>query len=165
MTRTAMADYSFRAVTTADLPMLADWLRTPEVAAWWTDPDGEIADLPDTLADARMTLLIVQRDNQPIAYAQVSDAAQWQAPHYDALTAPAGTLALDVFAGPAGLGHGGDWLDALARHLLTDAPALIIDPDPQNLRAIRAYQKAGFQGDTVLANEDGEPARMMTRYR
>lgn len=165
MIRKAMAEYVFRPMTAADLPMLADWLRTPDVADWWADPDRQVAELPDKLADARMTPLIVQRDGKPIAYAQVSDAAQWQAPHYDALNTPTGTLALDVFAGPDGMGHGGEWLDALARHLLADVPALIIDPDPENLRAIRAYQKAGFQGDTVFANEEGQPARMMTRYR
>ena len=160
-----MPDYRFSPVTADDLPMLAEWLRQPAVAAWWTDPDRQIAELPEALADARMRLLIVLRDGQPIAYAQVSEAAEWRAPHYDAMNAPPGTLALDVFAGPDGMGHGGEWLDALARHLLADAPALIIDPDPRNLRAIRAYQKAGFQGDRVLPNEDGQPARMMTRYR
>lgn len=160
-----MAEFTFRPMSDADLPMLAGWLRAPEVSQWWTDPDRQIADLSEVLADARLTPLIVLRDGVPIAYAQVSVASLWQAPHYDALDAPAGALALDVFAGPAGMGLGGDWLDALARHLLEDAPALIIDPDPANLRAIRAYQKAGFCGERVIANEEGQPARMMTRYR
>ena len=160
-----MADYTFRPVQNDDLPMLADWLRQPLVAEWWTDTERQIAELPATLAEPRLTLLIIQHDGQPIAYAQISLAAVWQAPHYDALGMPDGTLALDVFAGPDGVGHGGEWLDALARHLLADAPALIIDPDPTNLRAIRAYGKAGFHGDTVIANEEGQPARMMTRRR
>lgn len=145
--------------------MLAEWLNQPAVAAWWTDTGAQVAALHDKLDDPALHMLIVLRDGAPIAYAQCSEAAHWRAPHYDALDTPEGTIALDVFSGPGGMGCGGEWLDDLARHLLKRPPALIIDPDPANLRAIRAYEKAGFRGESVLLNEEGLPAHMMTRYR
>lgn len=160
-----MAEYGFRRVVRADLPMLADWLRQPVVAEWWQDTDQRIAEMVNWLDDPVLTQLLVLKDGQPIGFAQHSVAAHWGEAHYDDMNLPAGTVALDVFSGPGGLGHGGEWLDALARHLLADAPALVIDPDPANLRAIRAYQKAGFSGDRVVVGYQGQPARMMTRHR
>ena len=41
-----MADsgaYAFRAVMAEDLPLLTDWLRTPEVVRWWGDPEAQAA--------------------------------------------------------------------------------------------------------------------------
>lgn len=160
-----MADYSLRPVTRADLPMLADWLCQPAVAEWWQDPAAQLAGIEEDLDEPAMTLLIVVRDGHPIAYVQHSLAAHWGEAHYDAMDLPAGTVAMDVFSGPAGIGHGGEWLDAVARDLLRYAPALVIDPDPRNTRAIRAYEKAGFSGDLVVPGHQGQPARMMTRRR
>ena len=42
------------------------------------------------------------------------------------------------------------------------APAyFVIDPDPQNARAIRCYAKVGFRHAATVLNEDGKPAYMM----
>ena len=38
-----MPDYGFRPVTAADLPMLAEWLRVPQVARWWPDAERQLA--------------------------------------------------------------------------------------------------------------------------
>lgn len=158
-----MGDYSFRPVTEADLPMLADWLQTPAVSPWWRGAEKQLAGIAEDLCDPAMTQVIALSGESPIAYAQFYEAHHWDAPHFRTL--PQGTLAIDVFAGPEGLGHGGGWLRALSDKLLADAPALVIDPEPTNARAIRAYEKAGFAGDVIAASEDGTPARIMTRYR
>lgn len=42
-----------------------------------------------------------------------------------------------------------------------DPPRIIIDPDPRNTRAIRAYEKAGFRHYETIINEEGVPAYMM----
>jgi aminoglycoside 6'-N-acetyltransferase len=62
-----------------------------------------------------------------------------------------------------GQGHGSVFLRLLAERLIHDgAPIVAIDPDPENLRARRAYQKAGFRGDIVVEAGDG-PAVLMTQ--
>ena len=35
----AASPYTFRPVTEADFPLLADWLAAPHVAQWWGDPE------------------------------------------------------------------------------------------------------------------------------
>lgn len=70
-----------------------------------------------------------------------------------------------MFSGPQGWGRGGQWLRELGDLLLADASLLAIDPDPTNLRAIRAYQKAGFSGHAIATDGEGYPVRVMTRRR
>ncbi len=41
------------------------------------------------------------------------------------------------------------------------APVVAIDPDVDNARARRAYEKAGFRGETVVETEEG-PVVLMT---
>ena len=43
--------YSFRAARSDDLPLLRAWLRTPEVARWWGDPDEQAAMLEEDLTE------------------------------------------------------------------------------------------------------------------
>ena len=158
-----MADYRFRAVTLADLPMLAGWLRHPAVAEWWVGPDRQIAQVRADLGHEVMTQVIAMRGETPTGYAQYSPICHWPAPHFADL--PPDTLAIDVFNAPEGFGHGGAWLRALGDRLLADAPALAIDPDPANRRAIRAYEKAGFRGRLIHPDGEGHPVRVMTRRR
>ncbi len=158
-----MPEYSFRPVTRADLPMLADWLREPIVAVWWRDTDRQLGELERKLDNPAMTLWIVLQDDLPIAYAQYCLAAHWQEPHYAGQ--PEGAVAMDVFSGPGGIGSGGQWLRALTDRLLDSAPVIVIDPEPGNARAIRAYEKAGFHGEAILHNDKGLPVRIMTRRR
>ena len=49
------------------------------------------------------------------------------------------------------------WADAL----LAEAPVLVIDPEPGNLRAIRAYEKAGFRPVPHLLGRTGDGVLIM----
>ncbi|WP_323716810.1 GNAT family N-acetyltransferase [Paracoccus aminovorans] len=158
-----MAEYAFRPVTRADLPLLADWLRLPEVARWWRGAEKQLAGIDEDLDLPEMRQVLALRDGVPLGYAQFYPAHRWGAPHFADL--PAGTLAIDCFSGPAGFGQGGAWLRALSDRLLAETPVLVIDPEPDNLRAIRAYEKAGFAGEALRRSEDGTLARVMTRHR
>ncbi len=41
-------------------------------------------------------------------------------------------------------------------------PRIVTDPDPDNARAVRAYDKAGFRSEHVVDTPDG-PALLMVR--
>ena len=158
-----MAEITFRPVTEDDLPVLARWLARPEVAAWWPGPDRQVALIRDDLGHRVMRQVIAMRDDIALGYAQSYPAHQWPAPHFADL--PADAVALDVFAGPDGMGQGGAWLRALGDLLLQECSTLAIDPAPENLRAIAAYRKAGFAGDDIRDDAQGRPVRVMTRLR
>jgi aminoglycoside 6'-N-acetyltransferase len=154
--------YGFRPATADDLPMLRAWLRTPEVARWWGDPDREAAILTGDLNEPAMTMRIVSFKGRPFAYVQHYDVGAWPQPHFADL--PAGSRAVDAFIGEPDMldrGHGAVFLRRLAERLMADgAPMVAIDPDVDNLRARRAYEKAGFSGDTVVETGEG-PAILM----
>jgi aminoglycoside 6'-N-acetyltransferase len=155
--------YSFRPVTAADLPTLRCWLRTPEVARWWGDPAHEFDNLRADLNEPRMTMRIVSFRGRNFAYAQDYEIHAWPQAHLKHL--PQGARAIDSFIGlPSmiGRGHGSLYLRILADRLCAEgAPLVAIDPDVDNLRALRAYAKAGFVGDAPVAVEAGSAVLMV----
>jgi len=147
MPREPATGYGFRSVTKRDLPLLRRWLEAPHVAEWWGDADEEIAGIALAMESVETEPLIVELDGRPIAYAQIYDPHMEDGHPYQ--DQPFGTLGLDISIGEADLvskGHGSAIIAALAAQLFAEgAPRLVIDPDPSNLRAIRAYEKAGFR--------------------
>ena len=155
--------YRFREMTADDLPLLADWLVQPHLVQWWGNPAEQLALITEDLADPLMDQRIVEWQGRAIGYVQHYPCHAWGAPHLEHF--PQGTLALDTFVGdPAelGKGHGTAFLRQRALELVAQgAPAVVIDPDPGNERAVRAYRRAGFVGTLVATDLDGEPALVL----
>lgn len=157
--------YGFRPVTEADLPMIAGWLAEPHVAAWWDDAETEVAAIRDAIESISVEPLIVELGNRPIGYLQSYDPhLEDDHPYADQ---PFGTLGIDLSIGVpelVGIGHGSAIVRQFADELFEEgAPRVVIDPHPDNGRAIGAYRKAGFRelgrrtsvyGDVVLMAKD-----------
>jgi RimJ/RimL family protein N-acetyltransferase len=154
--------YSFRRATTKDLPRLHRWLNAPEVRRWWGKPSEEFELLRADLNEPLMTMRIVSLGGRPFAYAQDYDVHSWPQPHLSHL--PKGSRAIDSFIGwPSliGRGHGQGYLRLLAERLCAEgAPLVAIDPAEGNLRARRAYDKAGFRVEARVVTRAG-PAVLM----
>ena len=139
-----MPAYEFRPVTQDDLALLRDWRRRPHVIEWWGEPDVE--DPEETLADARVAMWMVAHDGRPFAYAQDYGPHDW--PGHPFAHLPAGARGIDQYIGEpdlVGRGHGSAFVRAHCDRLFSaGAPAVGTDPHPDNARAIRAYEKAGF---------------------
>jgi aminoglycoside 6'-N-acetyltransferase len=154
--------YTFRPAALQDLPLLQHWLRTPEVVRWWGNAEEQAVLLREDMDEPRMVMRVVSFEGRPFAYAQDYAVHVWPQPHFAHL--PPGSRAIDSFIGEPdmiGRGHGSTYLKLLAERLRAEgAPAVAIDPDVDNLRACRAYEKAGFRGDTVVESGDG-PAILM----
>lgn len=138
--------YVFRPLTKKDLPLVRKWLETPHVGEWWGDLGEGLAEIRENIDSDSVEPLIVELDGRPIAYLQSYDPhLEDDHPYADQ---PFGTLGLDLSIGIAelvGIGHGSAMLAQFAAELFDEgAPRLIIDPHPDNLRAIRACEKAGF---------------------
>ena len=57
---------------------------------------------------------------------------------------------------------GGGWGPADRELIAAGAPCVAVDPDPANLKAVSAYEKAGFAGETITHGEEATPVRVMT---
>jgi hypothetical protein len=108
---------------------------------------------------------IVEFDGMPFAYAQAYCVHSWPQKHLEHL--PADARAIDALIGVPEMlskGHGGRFLRQLAMMLVEQgAPLVAIDPDADNLRARRAYARAGFKAEAILRAADGPVALMIFR--
>jgi aminoglycoside 6'-N-acetyltransferase len=159
--------YHFRTLTHGDLPKVADWLRSPEVARWWGEPESQEALITEDLDQPLMRQWIVEYSQTPFAYAQAYDAHSWPQAHLTHLAK--GSMVIDAFVGEPemlGRGHGSRFLRLLAEMLLAEgAPVVAIDPVINNHRARRAYASAGFAEEQEFETEDGRVTLMLLRAR
>ncbi len=124
--------------------MLGHWRSLPHVSRWWGDPAVEPAD--ETFRDPRIAMWIAEMEGRPFAFIQDYDVHAWSPHHFDYL--PAGSRGMDMYIGAPdmlGLGHGSRLVRQHVDHLFSlGALAVGIDPHPDNVAALRAFEKAGF---------------------
>ena len=157
MTETIIIPYRFRLIVDADLPVMEQWLKAPEVARWWGDPAEQLVLLREDLDNPLMRQWIVEYGERPFAYVQAYEAHAWPQVHLQSL--PGRTQVIDAFIGEPdrlGRGHGSAFLRLLASSFIREgAPLVAIDPDAGNLRARRAFARAGFAEDSVVEAKQG----------
>ena len=155
--------YQFRPMSVADLPMVRRWLETPHVAQWWHDPDTQFALVSEDLDHPAMEQFVVTADDRPFAYLQCYDPTAW--PDNGLGTHPLGTRGIDQFIGEPDMvdqGHGSALIRSFVDGLLkTGTPRVVTDPDPENIRAVRAYEKAGFEKVSLVDTPDGRALLMV----
>jgi len=134
----------------------------------WSNGGGDPLEQYDLvsgdLAEPAMDQFIVSTGGRPFGYLQCYDLRAWSNPAFG--PQPDGTRAIDQFIGPPdmiGCGHGSGFIRSFVDQLLRQGvPRVITDPDPDNARAIAAYQKAGFARQHIVDTRDG-PALLMVR--
>ena len=149
----------FRSVSAQDLAMVRAWQMAPHVREWWGDD-------PITLAsedEPAMDQYIVAIDRQPFAYLQCYLQSAY--PKNGLGTHPPGTRGIDRFIGEAsmvGHGHGSAFIRAFVDGLLRGGLRRVLtDPDPANIRAVRAYENAGFRRFGLIDTIDGRALLMI----
>ena len=140
---------------------LRSWIATPEVAPWWGGAD----DLEEGLTADDTRQWIFSLEGRPFAYMQDYDPHAWPGHHFSFL--PPGSRGIDQSIGAPdllGRGHGSAFIRQHVERLFAEgAPAVGTDPSPDNPRAIRAYEKAGFvRGET--RDTDWGHCLLMTRH-
>ena len=173
------ASYQFHAMSADDLPTLRAWLGEPHVADWWGEPETELGYVRDMIEGRDTTRpFIFSADGEAMGYIQYwflgdHQNASWIAEHPWLAELPSDAVGVDLSIGDASRlsqGIGSAALRAFAERLVEQGHRIIIiDPDPDNRRAVRAYEKAGFRaiphlmgrtGDTLIMQyelKDGDP--------
>ena len=145
--------------------MVRRWLETPEVVRWWGQPEEQYQLVSGDLDHPDMDQFIIGLDGHPFGYIQCYALSTWNT----GLGAhPPKTRGIDQFIGISdmiGRGHGSGFIRKFVDDLLkSGTPRVVTDPDPDNGRAIRAYEKAGFEKSRMVDTPDG-PALLMARDR
>ena len=166
---------SFRRVEAGDLPMLRAWMERPHWREWWGDPDAEAGHVRE-MVEGRDTTepYLALIDGEPGGYIQVwyvgdHQNGSWLADNPWLGELPADTVGVDLsLADPARLskGIGSAMLGAFTAELRRRGHrTIIIDPDPQNGRAVRAYEKAGYRAIPALLGRSGDSLIMQFNDR
>ena len=146
---------SFVPVEAAHYPLLRGWLTEPHMREWWGEPDPELGYIRDMVEGRDTTRpFLIALDAVPIGYIQYwfighHQNAEWIADHPWLAELPSDTVGVDL-----SIGHADKLAQGIGSAALTKFVAglraqghtnIIIDPDPANARAVRAYRKAGFR--------------------
>ena len=114
---------------------------------WWGDPDDADDGDVDEPADPRVAMWVAELDQRPFAFLQDYAVADWSPHHFDYL--PAGSRGMDLYIGEADLLGRGRGSRLVRQHVDSlferGAPAVGIDPHPDNAAARRAFETAGFK--------------------
>lgn len=167
------APVTLRPMTEHDLPMLHEWLNRPHIVEWWGNERPTLQQvqeryLPRVLSAARVSPYIGLLGGRPFAYAQSYVAVGAGDGWWEDETDPHVRGIDQSIAEPELLGKGlGTRLVRALVDLLFSDPRISriqTDPAPDNLRAIRCYEKAGFRQIKPIVTPDG-PAIYMLRER
>lgn len=148
-------EITFRPVETGDLELLGDWMTAPHWRKWWGNPTEELGFIRE-MVDGNDTTrpFIFEVDGRSTGYIQYwlvgeHQTEKWAKDYPWLMELPADAIGVDLSIGPAeclSAGIGSSALAKFVRMLIGNGyRTIIIDPDPGNTRAVRAYQKAGFR--------------------
>jgi aminoglycoside 6'-N-acetyltransferase len=131
-----------RDIVDDDLAALAAVMACPGVRAWWWDFD--IDELTTKLGDADAHPLVIEHVGTVVGYIQYAEEESLQY-HFAGID-------IALHDGHRGHGYGADAVRTLTRYLIEERGhhRLTIDPALANERAIRCYERVGFQRVGVM---------------
>ena len=170
-------EISFRPIGTEDAPNLVRWQRDADVARWYWDvvdlSDEELNRLWTELAnktESKTERFIIAVDEHDIGEIQVANLDDY--PRAAAEVGIPNAASVDIFIGEAewrDRGIGSRAVRKFVDQMVFSRPGIktcTIDPEPENTRAIRSYEKAGFTYVKTFHAEEGDvDAYLMRRDR
>ncbi len=150
--------------TMEDYTAMRNWFLEPELKEWvWCDEKGEPPVPLERIIDKYGSRIknptdvfpyFILRDGKPIGFIQYYL-------HNET------TIGLDMWIGvlkERNKGYGTEALKQMVQLIHQKHPhvkELFMDPEPQNKRAVRCYQKAGFQYSGEIIDDDGDKCLLL----
>lgn len=159
-------DISFKPLTQEDFPQLVLWLNKPHVQKYWDRLNWTIAKVKakyePRINNKDIRCYIMQLEKQNIGLIQIYDAYKFLRSR-PLVGLPKKLGAIDLFIaqeGVLGKGVGAVALDLFIENY-ADFEYILVDPQKDNIAAIKTYQKCGFK--EVVEQKDAEEIWMIRK--
>jgi aminoglycoside 6'-N-acetyltransferase len=152
---------------TGEFQRMVAWRNRPHVRQWWDtdDPPLELESAktkyrPRTKPGSKTTACIIELDARPIGYLQFYRWSDYRADAEEIGFTPEDRWwGIDIFIGEPdliGRGYGSRAVSILCEYLCAErsAAAVALTTDMNNAKAIRAYEKAGFEKRAQVLDTD-----------
>ncbi len=145
--------------------MIHRWLHTPHVARWWYEDTGTYEQVSAKYTayiggEEPVEPYLILHDGRPVGYIQWYRVADDE--EYDGLVGIEGSAGIDLFIGEEDLLYKGLGPLLIRRFIGEvvfadgETRVCIVDPEPENGAAIRAYEKAGFRHFKSADTSEGQ---------
>ncbi|CAA9476334.1 MAG: hypothetical protein AVDCRST_MAG12-1192 [uncultured Rubrobacteraceae bacterium] len=166
---------SFRKLRASDLGLMHRWLNAPHVRRWWYAEGNSYAEIEEHYLPAiegreETKPFVVLHSDEPIGYIQTYMITNDET--YARLVDVADSAGVDLFIGEPEYLYRGLGRHVIRRflseHVFADpgVEVCVIGPEPKNVAAVRAYEKAGFRFfKTIQIPGEPEPEHLMKLTR
>jgi aminoglycoside 6'-N-acetyltransferase len=166
------AKIGFRWMGDDDLPLMHRWLNAGAALQWYGQKPTTLEEVtreytPSLHGQSDLLSLIITYDGEPVGYIQRYFPRD-HPDYWGHQKFPGDTAGIDLFIGEEAYLHRGFGplviRKFLEEHVFADGKSkyCIIDPDPANKAAIRAYEKVGFRYlRTLHPPQHVEPAYLL----
>jgi RimJ/RimL family protein N-acetyltransferase len=168
---------SFRRLRASDLALMHRGLNAPHVRRWWYDGGTSYQEiegkyLPRIEGREVVRPFVILHEERPVGFIQYYPIAAEDDETYAALVDVENSAGVDLFIGEPEYLYRGLGRHVIRRflfeHVFSDPEIeiCVIGPEPKNVAAIRAYEKAGFRYfRTIQVPEEPEPEYLMKLTR
>lgn len=158
---------SFIPLSKVHLPIFILWLQKPHIKPVWQESEN-LEELEQKflvkLPTQSVHPFIIEHNNKPIGYIQYYEATKVGGNWWP--NEKPNTYGVDLMIGEEEYLNKGlgpiiikEFIEFLkSRHEIVES--IIIDPEPTNTRAIRAFEKAGFQKEKQITTPGGQALLM-----
>ena len=162
--------FQFVPLKESDLPLLCEWLNRSHLQKWWRRGKTNIHQvrkkyLPRIAKKDNARPFLAKLNGIPVGYIQyyfVSEGEENWWPDRPSC----GVVGIDTFLADGDMlnkGIGTEMVSQFVDLLMKDTAVteVRVDPHPDNIRAIRCYEKAGFKKIGPFKNPDGSAVMMI----
>ncbi|MEP6836339.1 MAG: GNAT family N-acetyltransferase [Gemmatimonas sp.] len=165
-----IAAWNFRPLAASDMLLFHEWLTRPHVEEWWgaADAMAEVAEF--YAASITQTVphwcYIAELNGEPTGFIQSYTPAAFHEEGWWLDERDPSVRGIDQFLGnphQLGQGLGSAMVRAFIEKVFRDDATVTriqTDPSPDNARAIRCYEKAGFRAHGEVETPDGRALLM-----
>lgn len=144
--------FTFIKMEEKDVDLVKSWINKPHVSRWWPSvkQDEDFFDCYlKRMRSNKIVPYLICLNNKSIGYIQyylIDKTRDHWLPEL-----PENTIGTDQFIGlldHTGKGYGPKFMSSFIQYLIETKPkleAIIVDPEPENLIAIKCYEKVGFK--------------------